>query len=141
MTINKFVKEGKILPFKATHEEINKSLEIAKRDLSLAENILKDNLDWCFAIAYNAVFQACRAYMFSSGYRPATTEAHKTVFEFMEATAETPHKDIIAYFDRARRKRHRTLYDEVGVVTRKEAEELLQMAKGFITDIEKRLKE
>lgn len=71
MTVDKFVKEGKIFPFKATSDEINKSLEVAKRDLSLAEDILGNNLDWCFAIAYNAVFQACRVYIFSLGFRPA----------------------------------------------------------------------
>ena len=78
--------------------------------------------------------------MFSLGYRPATSEAHKTTFEFMELTLEEPHKETITYFDRARKKRHRTMYDEVGLVTRREAEELLHMANGFIAEIEKRLK-
>ncbi len=63
--------------------------------------------------------------MFSLGYRPASSEMHKTVFEFMEVMSEDPHKEMIAYFDRARRKRHRTLYDEVGLVSTEEVLELL----------------
>jgi len=140
MSIDKLLKEAKIHRFEPKRGEISKSLEIARRDLSLAERILQEDLDWCFSITYNAVFQACRAYMFSLGYRPATSQAHKAAFEFVELTIEDPHKEIIAYFDRARKKRHRTLYDEVGLVTRTEAEELLQMAKDFITEIEQRLK-
>lgn len=140
MSIDKLLEEGKIHRFEPKRDEISKSLEIARRDLSLAERILEEDLDWCFSITYNAVFQACRAHMFSLGYRPATSQVHKATFEFMELTIEEPHKEIIAYFDRARKKRHRTLYDEVGLVTRTEAEELLQMAKDFITEIEQRLK-
>ena len=140
MSVDRLLEEGKIHRFEAKRDEIDKALEIAKRDLPLAEKIFEDDLDWCFSITYNAIFQACRAYMFSLGYRPATSEAHKTTFEFMELTLEEPHKETIAYFDRARKKRHRTMYDEVGLVTRREAEELLHMANVFIAEIEKRLK-
>ncbi len=140
MSIDRLLEQGKIHRFKATQDEIKKSLEIAERDLSVAEKIFQDDLDWCFSIGYNAIFQACRAYMFSLGYRPTSTEAHKAVFEFMEATIEQPYKDMITYFDRARRKRHRTIYNEVGLVSKEEAKQLLQMAKDFITEMGKRLK-
>jgi len=140
MTIDDLLKDGKLHHFKAKPEEINKCLEIARRDLSLAEKIFKDDLDWCFSITYNAILQACRAYMFFLGYRPAATESHKTTFEFMELAAEEPYKEMISYFDRVRKKRHRTLYDDVGLVTSKEAQELLALATDFIGNIEKRLK-
>ena len=52
---------------------------------------------------------------------------------------EEPYKEMITYFDRARKKRHRTMYNEVGLVSKGEAKELLQMAKGFIAEIEKRV--
>jgi len=140
MTIDKLLKEGKLHQFKATQDEIEKPLEIAERDLSVAEKIFEEDLDWSFSIAYNAILQACRAYMFSSGYRPASSEMHKTVFEFMEVMSEEPHKEMIAYFDRARRKRHKTLYSEVGLVSRDEAIELLKQARTFITEMGKRLR-
>ena len=140
MTIDDLIKEGKLHRFEAKPEEIDKCLKIAKRDLSLAEKILEDDLDWCFSITYNSIFQACRAYMFSLGYRPTATEAHKTTFEFMELTIEELHKETINYFDRVRKKRHKILYDETGLVTRTEAEKLLQMAEDFVAEIEKSLK-
>lgn len=139
MTIERLLREGSIHPFSATPDEINKAIEIARRDLSLAESIVKESQDWCFSIAYNAVLQACRAYMFHLGYRPASAEAHKVTFEFMRLSVQGPLKETVSYFDRARKKRHRTIYDEVGLVTEKEAEELLKKARQFLSYIESEL--
>ncbi|MBT9160646.1 MAG: hypothetical protein DDT27_01075 [Dehalococcoidia bacterium] len=132
MSIEELIKEGGIHPFKATQEEINRAIEIAQRDLALAENILGESLDWTYSVAYNAVLQACRAYMFHLGYRPASAEAHKNTFEFMRFAVDEPFKNSVSYFDRVRRKRHRTIYDEVGLVSEKEARELLKRAREFL---------
>lgn len=141
MAIEELIKEGSIHPFKATQGEIDRAVEIAQRDLALAEGILGESLDWTYSIAYNAVLQACRAYMFHLGYRPASAEAHKNTFEFMQFAVDEPSKKHVSYFDRVRRKRHRTLYDEVGLISEKEAKELLKRAKEFLSYIESKLKE
>ncbi len=140
MSVERLIQDGKIRPFNATEDEIRRTFEIARRDLSLAKRILDESLDWCFSIAYNSVLQACRSYMFHLGYRPSAIESHKTVFEFIELMVEAPYKETVLYFDRVRRKRHRTIYDEVGLVSRKEAEELLEAAEEFIAYIEKSIK-
>jgi uncharacterized protein (UPF0332 family) len=119
MSIERLVKEGSIHPFSATLEEITKAMDITKRDLALAENILDESLDWSYSIAYNAVLQACRAHMFHLGYRPASFEAHKATFEFMQVVVEEPVKETIAYFDRIRKKRYRAVYDETGLISEK----------------------
>jgi len=141
MSIEELIQQGSIHPFEATRGEIEKAMGIARRDLTLAEKLLEENFDWCFSIAYNAVLQACRAYMFHSGYRPASAEAHKATFEFMEIVMREPFKKSISYFDRARKKRHRTLYDDVGLISKKEAKELLRRAKQLLVYIESKLKE
>jgi len=141
MSIEELIQQGSIHPFEATRGEIEKAMEIARRDLTLAEKLLEENLDWCFSIAYNAVLQACRAYMFHSGYRPASAEAHKATFEFMKIAIGEPFKKSISYFDRVRKKRHRTLYNEVGLISEREAEELLRRAKEFLSYAESKLKE
>lgn len=69
MSIESLVREGSVHPFRATQKEIDKVMDIAKRDLAEAEKIQGTSLDWTFSIAYNAVLQACRAYMFHMGYR------------------------------------------------------------------------
>ncbi len=141
MSIEELIQQGSIHRFQATRGEIEKAMAIARRDLALAEKLLVENFDWCFSIAYNAVLQACRAYMFRLGYRPAGAEAHKAAFEFMEIVIEAPLKKSISYFDRARTKRHRTLYNDVGLISEREAQELLRRAKEFLSYAESRLRE
>ena len=140
MSIEELIKEGSIHPFQATPEEINRSIEIARRDLSLAEHISTESLDWSYSIAYNSILQACRAYMFHQGYRPAVTEAHKATLTFMKISVEEPVKSTIIYFDRVRKKRHRTIYEEVGIVTEKDVEQLLKKAKEFLTYVNSAIK-
>lgn len=132
MSIEKLLQEGRIHPFNATRDEINKAIEIAQRDLTLAERLFDESLDWSFSIAYNSVLQSCRAYMFYLGYRPASAESHKAVFDFMKVAAEPSLKNFILYFDRIRKKRRRTVYDEVGLVAEKEVKQLLGKAKEFL---------
>ena len=139
MSIEDLVKEGRIHPFTATQDEIDRSLEIARRDLMLAEGILQESLDWCYSIAYNAVLQACRAYMFHLGYRPASAGGHKSTFDFMRLTVDEPHRKSVSYFDRVRKKRHRTIYDEVGLISEREARELLKRAGEFLVYVEDKL--
>jgi len=140
MSIDRLIEEGNIHSFRATPKEINKVMNLARRDLALAESVVNESLDWSYSIAYNAVLQACRAYMFRLGYRPAATEAHKTTLQFTQIVMEEPLKKTISYFDRVRKKRHRTVYDEIGIVTEKEARQLLEKAKEFISYIDGLLK-
>jgi uncharacterized protein (UPF0332 family) len=141
MSIETMVQEGRIHPFKATKEDIAKVMSIAKRDLSDAEQIKGTSLDWTYSIAYNAVLQACRAFIFHMGYRPASYEAHKATFEFMQLTVEERMKPTIDYFDRARKKRHRVTYETAGLVSEKETEQLLRKAREFLEYIESKLEE
>jgi len=92
MTIDRLLKEGRIHQFNATPEEIDKAIEIARRDLSVAESIIKEDLDWSFSLAYNAILQACRAYMHRRGYRPASAESHKAAFDFLSLSVPAPYK-------------------------------------------------
>lgn len=140
MSLASLVAAGSIHPFKATPQEISRSMEIAHRDSKQAERILLESLDWAYSIAYNAVLQACRAYMFFRGYRPASTESHKATLAFMQETADAQLKQSIDYFDRVRKKRHRVVYDEVGLVSEKEARQLISKAKEFISWVDIQVK-
>lgn len=79
--------------------------------------------------------------MFHLGYRPSSAETHKNTFQFMQLVVDEPFKQSISYFDRVRKKRHRIIYDEVGLVSEKEAKGLLKRAREFLSYIEGKLKE
>jgi uncharacterized protein (UPF0332 family) len=140
MSLDKLLAAGSIHPFKATAKEIARSMELAHRDLNQAQRILPESLDWAYSIAYNAVLQASRAYMFHQGYRPASVESHKATLAFMLISVDPQLKETIDYFDRVRNKRHRVIYDEVGLVSEKEAQQLIQKAVEFISWVDMKLK-
>jgi hypothetical protein len=83
ISLESLLREGRVHLFNATEKEIDRVLSIAGRDLDEAGRRQDSSLDWTFSIAYNAVLQSCRAFMFNEGYRSASAEAHKTTFQFM----------------------------------------------------------
>jgi uncharacterized protein (UPF0332 family) len=135
------LRAGRIHKGKVSRAEIDRAMERASRDLRTAKKIVADDPDWGFAVAYNAVLQASRAYMFSLGYRPSSAEGHKNAFSFMLLALDEAYKDLVTYFDRMRKKRNQAVYDASGLITETEARNLLRMATDFVALIAAKLKE
>ena len=131
MNYDDLLKAGRIRREKISDDEIRHALERAERDLKAAREVMASDWDWGFAIAYNAVLQASRAYMFAEGYRPAGAEGHKNTFAFMRV-AMGEYEDLIAYFDRMRNKRNQAVYDVAGIITETEARNLFAQATDFV---------
>ncbi len=123
--------QGLIKPFAATKEEIRNCLELAKRDASVSRQVLDSDSDWAFNIAYNAMLQAARAWMFSKGYRPAGEAAHAAVVTFLEATAGNRFQRQVTLLDMMRRKRHRAVYDQPGTISSFEAQEAVKASAAI----------
>ena len=58
----------------------------------------------------------------------------------MQLSVDPQQKETVDYFDRVRKKRHRVIYDEVGLVSEKEAQQLIQKAGEFIAWVDTKLK-
>jgi uncharacterized protein (UPF0332 family) len=132
MKYARLIKENKIRKEKAYSGQIKDLFSLAERDLKTAEFTATQDWDWAFAIAYNSVLQACRAYMLSRGYRSRSVEAHKITFEFMRLALNKEYLDLINYFDRCRIKRHKTVYQSKSTITETELKQLLSNAKLFV---------
>ena len=133
------LKAGRIRKEKVSRTEVIRALERAERDLRTARKIMAEDWDWGFAVTYNAVLQASRAYMFSQGYRPASAQGHKNTFIFMALAMGKDYENLITYFDRMRNKRNRVIYDVAGLITETEARNLFKRASEFIALIRDRL--
>ena len=133
------LRASRIRKQKVSPAEIRRALERARRDLKTARKIMAEDSDWGFAVAYNAVLQASRAYIFSKGYRPAGAEAHKNTFAFMTLAFGKEYEDLMTYFDRMRSKRNQAIYDVAGIISESEARGLLAKAIDFVTLIENKL--
>jgi len=138
MTLDNLEREGFIKKLPADRRKVKDALNLAKRDIDTARNLLTKDYDWAFSIAYNAMLQTIRALMFSKGYRPSGSNQHISVVRFAEIFLD---EEIVIVFDRMRRKRHSTIYDTAGTISRKEAENAVDMAKRLIQEIEKMIKD
>ena len=141
MTLEELLKSKRIYEQKVLQADINALLEKAESDLRTAEKIFSESIPWAYTITYNAVLQASRAFVFSQGYRPASSEAHKNTFLFLEAMLGEDLKTLVTFFDRVRVKRHQAVYDARSDITETEAESLLSKAKNFVLLLRKRIKQ
>ncbi len=140
MAYEDLLNRGLIKPFAAGSAQSASRLALAKRDIKAAEAMLAIDRDWAFSMAYNAVLQATRALMFANGFRPAAGEGqHKTAVEFAEIALGEKFHDDIYIFDKMRSKRHRVIYDALGLVSLEEAKQAFAFAVRFVKEVERLL--
>ena len=140
MEYDELLKSRRIRKEKVSRVEVEHALERAERDLQTARTLIEQDRDWGFAVAYDAVLQASRAYMFAQGFRPASNESHKNTFAFMRLAMGKDYEELMAYFDRMRNKRHQAIYETAGLITETEAHNILKKAESFVAMIREELK-
>jgi uncharacterized protein (UPF0332 family) len=139
MKIDELLDRRKIHRHRASPEEIERLLELAGRDIRMAKVTMAEDWDWAFSIAYNAVLQSARAFMYSKGFRPAAEQGHKNTFAFLRAALGEELASSIGYFDRMRKKRNQAIYDVAGLITEKEAKAILKHAVKFVDEIRRQI--
>ena len=140
MEYDELLKSGRIRKEKVSRLEVERAVERAARDLQTARELIERDLDWSFAVAYDAVLQASRAYMFAQGFRPASSESHKNTLAFMRLALGKEYEELMTYFDRVRNKRHQAIYETAGLITDTEARNILEKAESFVGMIREDLK-
>ena len=103
LTLDQLEQQGYIKPLPIDSRKVEDALLLALRDIATAKILLQHDTDWAFSIAYNAILQTLRAFMFSKGYRPVGGNQHVSAVRFAELFLE---KDVVIVIDRIRRKRH-----------------------------------
>lgn len=139
MKIDDLLDKRKIYRHRASPEEIGRLLELAGRDIRMAKVTMAEDWDWAFSIAYNAVLQSARAFMYSKGFRPAAEQGHKNTFAFLRAALGEELASSIGYFDRMRKKRNQAIYDVAGLISEKEAKAILKQAVKFVDEIKRQI--
>lgn len=113
-------------------------MEIAERDLKVANSILNENNDWSYNISYNSILQAIKALMFKEGYRTSHKNSHVSSIDFARVFLDE--SDII-YLNRMRRKRHKSVYDISGSITDLEAGNAIYRAEQIVSKIKEIINE
>jgi uncharacterized protein (UPF0332 family) len=119
--------------------QVEACLAIAGRDLDTAAALIETSPDWALNIAYNAMHQAGRAFMFHAGYRAVGEGRHATIVRFLEIGLGAGDEERLMLLDRMRRKRNRATYDTVGTISQREAAEAIVTAREFVAAITRRV--
>jgi uncharacterized protein (UPF0332 family) len=137
--IEDLLKKRKIYRHRASPEELQRLLELADRDIRMAKVTMAEDWDWAFSIAYNAVLQSARAFMYARGFRPAAEQGHKNTFSFMRVALGEELASTIGYFDRMRKKRNQAIYDVAGLITEQEEKAILKHSVRFVDEINRQI--
>ncbi len=127
MSLKDWLKSGWLVEHKTSREEIANLLNVTRRDLidCQASSL---SADWRMAIAYNAALQAATAALAACGYRASRDSHHYRVIQSLAYTIGAD-KKLIAQFDQFRKKRNIGGYEQAGLVSDKEAGEMINLAK------------
>ena len=134
-------KAGLIESCQVSKREIKDLLELARRDIKTARELMNLDLDWALIVAYNASLQAGLALMISKGYRPKGPDRHKTIIRFLQTTADISFKEKINRLNRIRKKRHQAVYRLAGAISEDEAKGTIKFVDEFVTQIYDLVKE
>ena len=134
-------KAGLIETCQVSKREIKDLLELARRDIKTARELMNLDLDWALIVAYNASLQAGLALMITKGYRPKGPDRHKTIIRFLQTTADISFKEKINRLDRIRKKRHQAVYRLAGAISEEEAKGTIKFVDEFVTQIYDLVKE
>ncbi|MGD1105002.1 MAG: HEPN domain-containing protein [Terriglobia bacterium] len=124
---------NKLKPHNVDWAQIERFLASADRKLASAHRILEFDEEACLQQAYEAMLRASLGFVFSHGFRARSQPGHHiAIIEFVRARIDAKHAGLLTVFDRLRRKRNMSLYDDTGFVSHHEAEEALESARNFI---------
>jgi hypothetical protein len=126
MSLNDWVNNGWLTEHQTSAEEIRNLLAVCDRDIRdcQAEGLSQD---WRMNIAYNAALQAATAALAACGYRASREAHHYRVIQSLVHTIGAE-KDLVIQFDQFRKKRNIGGYEQAGLVSKKEAEEMFKLA-------------
>lgn len=134
MSLKDWLRNNWLVEHKTSPEEIKNLLGVADRDLV---DCYADKLsaDWRMNIAYNAALQSATAALAACGYRASRDSHHYRVIQSLAFTIGAD-KKLIMQFDRFRKKRNIGGYEQAGLVSDKEADEMIALAQRLREETE-----
>ncbi len=126
----------KFNPHEIDWAQIERFLAGADKKLASARKILAFDEEACLQQAYEAMLKASLGFMLSHGFRPRSQPGHHiAIIDFVRSHISKKHTSLLTVFDRLRRKRNLALYDDMGFVSHRDAEQALESAREYFVVI------
>lgn len=131
----------KLKPQQVDIAQVNRFLASAQRKLTAARKTLAIDEEASYQLAYEAMLKASLGFMLSFGVRPRSLPGHHvTIIEFAEKRLGPKFSNLVAMFDRMRRKRHQAIYDVTGFISQQEAQDALQVAAKYLAAVRRQIR-
>ena len=133
MSLQDWLKSGRLKAHKIGSREIAQLLALADRDLADAR-ISDLSVDRRFATAYNAALQIATAALAASGFRAPQEGHHYWTIQSLAFTMNLDGKTI-EKLDKFRKKRNISDYEMTGMVSEQEVKEMLALAENLSASV------
>jgi uncharacterized protein (UPF0332 family) len=127
--------KGLIGKASANTEEIIALIQSAEQGLREARLVIADDPVRSVSQMYDALYDACRAFMLSQGYRATVKDDYIAVLRFCEAYLERKEIETLKAFDATERRRHDEMYDGCFSLTSEDAAAMFTRARKFVARI------
>jgi len=127
MSLEDWLNKGRLRAHKTSKSEIAQLLVIFGRDIADAQSN-SISIDRRFATAYNAALMVSVAALAASGYKAAGEGHHYWTIQSLAYTLRLD-ADTIEKFNKFRRKRNTSDYEQAGIISEQEVKEMIDFAQ------------
>lgn len=124
---------------KAGSDQVARLIERARKDLESAHRLLDGDPAGAMDLIYKAYFHAANALLRQFGYRPGAVRQHIGVLTATERILGDEHDQLIALFDRLRKRRNEFEYQAVFEMGRTDLDLTFDAANRFLELVQKQL--
>jgi hypothetical protein len=140
MSLDQWLQNGWLQRREASVAEIQQLCQVVDRDLADAQAVGL-SADGRFQHAYDAALQLCMLALRASGYQVAKGSGHhKHGIDSLRHTLGSQYAATADHIERCSRLRGQAVYERVGVVNKKDAEDLIELARQLRAEVVKWLK-
>jgi hypothetical protein len=141
MSLKRWFENGWLRRHQTSSQEIADLMMIVDRDLQDAKAGVSD--DWRSVLPtmpYNAALKLCTILLYAESYRAERALQHYRTIQALPLILGDSRKGDADYLDTCRTKRNIVEYDQIGVVSEAEADELIAFVEEFRGDVQGWLK-
>ena len=132
MKADKLLEGGLVRKAESDPLVIKSLLGAAVDGLEGAVHIIEKEPVKCFAQAYDAVYDACHAYMRGQGFRTVAENDYNVVLAYCGSSMGKEDADTIRMFESTEKRRHKEMYSGKYSIGVAEAAELVARARKLI---------
>ncbi len=130
---------GKLIKHQTNKEELEAIFGVIDRCFKDA-GLKGLSSDQKYISSYQAAFEAAIALVYCYGYRSIKAGHHYIIWQCMKELLEKDKRNAILLFENAAKKRNKLSYDIAGLASQKEADEIYNEAKNFVSLVKEKIK-